>query len=148
MSHPTPGDHRGDLELAQALLEGDPAAFYKLFDLYAQPVFAFAWRVRADETRSRVLAGKILQAVFAHLDAYAGRTSLSAWVLAVARLVARNEDARGASAAGALGPEPAEAQGLERLAGCQRNTSVASHAPASRTALAHRARSRGSRASQ
>lgn len=96
MSDRTTSEHRGDLELAKAVLAGDAAAFHKLFDLYGPPVMGFAQRVRAGSGPARVLAAEILEAVFVHLDGYSGRTPLAAWVLAVARLVARGQAARAA----------------------------------------------------
>jgi len=96
MPQPTPGDHRAGLELAHAVLAGDPAAFHKLFDLHGPPVFGLARRLRDDDRRARALASATLAAVFGHLDAYSGRTPLAAWVLAIARLVARHDAARGA----------------------------------------------------
>jgi len=96
MSDPATGEQRSDLELAQAVLAGDAAAFHKLFDLYGPPVFGFARRVRAEDGPARALAAEILEAVFAHLDGYSGRTSLAAWVLAVARLAAARGPARAA----------------------------------------------------
>ena len=91
--------HSSDLALAQAAIQGDAAAFRKIFDLYSPPVMAFARRARADEDGARSLAREILEAVFAHLHGYSGRTSLAAWVLAVARLASRPGASRSASAA-------------------------------------------------
>jgi len=85
--------NRSDLVLARAVLDGDAAAFHKLYELYLPPVLAFARRHRPDEAQARRLAARILEAVFEHLEGYAGRTPLAAWVLAVARLVAQREGA-------------------------------------------------------
>jgi len=86
---PEAPDTASDLALVRDALAGDAASFHKLFDLYLPPVVAFARRERASDAEALALAGRILEALFAHLGGYAGRTPLSAWVLAVARCVAR-----------------------------------------------------------
>jgi DNA-directed RNA polymerase specialized sigma24 family protein len=87
-----------DLALARAVLDGDPAAFGKIYELYFPPVLAFARRRRADEGAARTLAATIWTTAFEHLHGYSGRTSLAAWMVAVARLVARRAGAASAAA--------------------------------------------------
>ena len=87
-------DHPADLELAGAVVAGDYAAFEKLLTLYLPPVAAFARRQRGDAEAARALTSEILEAVLGHLDGYRGRAPLAAWVLVVARQVARRGAAR------------------------------------------------------
>jgi DNA-directed RNA polymerase specialized sigma24 family protein len=88
----------GDLDLARAVVDGDAAAFDELYERYLPPVLAFARRRRADERAARSLAATVLETVLEHLHGYSGRTPLAAWVLAVARLVARRAEAASAAA--------------------------------------------------
>jgi len=79
--------HRSDVEIVEAAVGGDPAAFEKLFDYYLPRVLAFARSAREGEQEAADLTRSILATVFAHLDRYEGRVALSVWALAVARKV-------------------------------------------------------------
>jgi DNA-directed RNA polymerase specialized sigma24 family protein len=90
--------HQNDLELARSAVQGDYAAFAKLYELYLPPVTAFARSEATGPQEAADLAARILATAFSHLDGYRGRVPLAAWFLAVARKVrALRHEAQAAS---------------------------------------------------
>lgn len=77
--------HEDDLELAEAVLRGERAAFERFFEAFYAPVRALAARHAPTEPEARALCERMLSGALRALERYEGRAPLAALVLAAAR---------------------------------------------------------------
>jgi RNA polymerase sigma-70 factor (ECF subfamily) len=74
-----------DLALAEAARQGDADAFQTLHDLYRPRVHRFLLSRMRDGAEAEDLTQEVFTRVFLHLDRYEGRSTLSTWILGIAR---------------------------------------------------------------
>jgi DNA-directed RNA polymerase specialized sigma24 family protein len=82
-----------DTRLIARVMEGDRDAFDTVYAASFSSVFAFAARRAADRGAAEALAERILQRAFRCLDRYEGEVPFAAWLLQLAKQIAREEHA-------------------------------------------------------
>jgi DNA-directed RNA polymerase specialized sigma24 family protein len=93
-----------DTELVQRAANGERQAFALVYAESFGCVWAFAIRRHRRRAQVEQLTSRILARAFAELESYDGQVPFAAWLLGVAKRVARQAAPRSATAAGAPAP--------------------------------------------
>lgn len=88
-------DTRSDLELVEAIRDGDEAAFTVVYERYFQRVHGFAYARLHNRADAEEVAQETFAVVFRSAAAFEGRASLLSWVYGIAKNVVNNQLRRG-----------------------------------------------------
>lgn len=75
---------RQDRELVNEILAGDPDAFGRLHELYAQRLYRFAVKRLGDATEAEDVVQDVFLEVYKCLDSWEGRSALLTWMFGIA----------------------------------------------------------------
>lgn len=82
-----------DTHLIASAAKGDRAAYDAVYEASFACVYAFAVRRTGERRSAELLCERILARVFRNLHGYAGDVPFAAWLLGVAKQVAREQGA-------------------------------------------------------
>lgn len=101
------GADRSDQQLVEGIRRGDQSDFSLLYDRYFPRVYAFVQQRLRNRADAEELVQEVFTAAFRSIDAYAGESSLAAWMYGIARNTVNNHIRRSV----------AQEQRLERAGG-------------------------------
>jgi RNA polymerase sigma-70 factor, ECF subfamily len=81
----TPGSQPSDEVLLKRIVAGDKRAMDQLFRRHSVPVYRFVMRLTGDVSLSEETISEVFLEVWRHAHAFAGRSRVSTWLLAIAR---------------------------------------------------------------